>query len=144
MSQLFLKFRNREAFSQNCLWCGELFDTKKNKKSLCEYSLGCNVLDFRVRIVFLVFWVDVPNNSEISDFHRRAFTSVGGAPEACPDASIFTAAAPWMYCPRKKNRSSLWPLNFEYVSQIIPHYILDFKKWEKKIRMAHDGALLDP
>ena len=29
MSQLFRKLQNREAFSQNFLWCGKLFDTPK-------------------------------------------------------------------------------------------------------------------
>ena len=74
----------------------------------------------------------IEERSSVSEDHQRLL------PRAC----IFTAAAPYMYCLRKKIRSPLRPLNFQYVSHIITLFFWGSKKWEKKIRMAHDGALL--
>ena len=64
--------------------------------------------------------------------------------EPFPGSSNLTAAAPWIYCLRKKTRSSLRPLNFEYLSQKIPHYFFDYKKCEKKsegLAMEHFEVL---
>ena len=44
---------------------------------LCEHKKKVNDFVFRVRIVFLHFWLGFLYNSKIVDFHRGAFISVG-------------------------------------------------------------------
>ena len=44
---------------------------------LCGHARKANNFVFRVRIVFLPFWLHFLYNSKIIDFHRGAFTSVG-------------------------------------------------------------------
>ena len=111
---------------------------------LWEHRKISNHFVFRVETVFLTVWLDVLENSEITEFHRTAFISAERNERGSPQVE-YSCRGCFIDVLSKKNSPIASP-----TSQLRVHvldkwgFIFETKKWENKIRMARDGKLAGP
>ena len=111
---------------------------------LWEHRKISNHFVFRVETVFLTVWLDVLENSEITEFHRTAFISAERNERGSPRVE-YSCRGCFMDVLSKKNSPIASP-----TSQLRAHvldnspFIFENKKWENEIRMARDGKLVGP
>ena len=142
LSYLFRKLRNCLAWTLNFSVGKGVVDTPKKYISLTFVNIKkfCIILFFEFGSFSCTFGSVSYIIPKSSIFIEERSTVLEGPPEASPRPASHTAAALWMYCLRKKGRSALRPLLFEYGSYLIRPFFFDLKNTRNKSeRLSMEG-----